>query len=508
MPPAKGHGFAVIDVETSGLSYRNHRVVEIAVVLTDTVGNIQHEWSTRVNPLGPVGPTHIHGLTQAHVQGAPTFPELIPQLVRLLAGRVLVAHNASFDQAFIAHEFARANWGWPAVPILCTLEESRYFLPHLGRRRLVDCCWAQRIALDDAHRALGDARATARLLRTYLEPGPGIPAESRHRAMVAAASGIEWPLASGTTTRHARLLDASPHSSRPVVQVSSFRPSPAVASLLERFTITDALEEGAPSRALPYLELLADVLEDGQITASERDGLADAAAASSMDEGDVVAAHRGLIRALAREATEDGRVTREERGELLQIAGLVDVHDKQVRMILDGEEERRLQSLSKGLRPLPANWQHGAPLHVGDRIVFTGCDQDERAGLERRSTTLGVRVTGSVSRRTTLLVTDGTMLGVKHRAAEQIGTRRVTPRDLEVLLNHLQPYQSPVKKSPAVGQPTKPPGAVVSSKEHTGVALPEVSPSDVRAWALEQGIEVSARGRLPRRVIDAYLEAN
>lgn len=63
-------GFTVIDVETTGLSAKQHRVLEIAVVRTDTRGRIAGEWARRLDPEGPVGATHIHGITADDVRGA------------------------------------------------------------------------------------------------------------------------------------------------------------------------------------------------------------------------------------------------------------------------------------------------------------------------------------------------------------------------------------------------------------------------------------------------------
>lgn len=58
------------------------------------------EWTTRLNPHGPVGATHVHGFTDADadadVRGAPRFADLIPQVNGLLAGRAVAAHDARF----------------------------------------------------------------------------------------------------------------------------------------------------------------------------------------------------------------------------------------------------------------------------------------------------------------------------------------------------------------------------------------------------------------------------
>ena len=154
-------GFVVVDVETTGLAPDRHRVLEIAVVRTDPFGRIVDEWMTLLNPEGPVGATHIHGITATDVREAPRFRDVIGEVNARLAGRALVAHNAPFDIRFLAAEYTRAGLQLPPVPYLCTLEASWIYLPHLTRRRLADCCWACGIPLHEAHTALDDARATA-----------------------------------------------------------------------------------------------------------------------------------------------------------------------------------------------------------------------------------------------------------------------------------------------------------------------------------------------------------
>ncbi|MGI6566779.1 MAG: exonuclease domain-containing protein, partial [Limnochordia bacterium] len=94
-------------------------------------GNLVDEWETLVNPLREVGAAEIHGLTAADVYAAPTFDEILPELVSLLSGRMLVAHNLAFDARFLAAEFARAGH---AVELdgsagLCTMRVAEYYLP-------------------------------------------------------------------------------------------------------------------------------------------------------------------------------------------------------------------------------------------------------------------------------------------------------------------------------------------------------------------------------------------
>lgn len=73
--------YAVIDFETTGLSPRRDRIVEVAVARVDANGQIEDEFATLVNPDGrDVGPTFIHGITNDHVRNAPTFAEVAPEL--------------------------------------------------------------------------------------------------------------------------------------------------------------------------------------------------------------------------------------------------------------------------------------------------------------------------------------------------------------------------------------------------------------------------------------------
>src|ERR687886_2108778 len=85
---------AVLDVETTGLSPRTDRIVELGVVLLDDRGEVEAEFETLINPGRDVGPTHLHGIRAADVAEAPSFAEVAPYLRSLLSGRVVVAHNA------------------------------------------------------------------------------------------------------------------------------------------------------------------------------------------------------------------------------------------------------------------------------------------------------------------------------------------------------------------------------------------------------------------------------
>ncbi|MBM6402620.1 exonuclease domain-containing protein [Phycicoccus sonneratiae] len=505
-PPGQPH-FVVIDVETTGLSPEEDRIVEIALVTTDAWGRVLEEWGTRVNPEGPVGGTHIHGITQADVANAPVFADVVAQLNQRLAGAALVAHNAKFDIAFVRAEYRRAGWDMPDIPVLCTLEACDYYLSALDRRRLADCCWAVGTPLTGAHSALGDARATAVLLAAFMHPHVGYPPRAEHLAMPQEALKIPWPasptLPLGPGLRATSALSSARSTEPPAVRV------PALVELVARFSLIDALDEGAPPGAVAYLERLAEALEDGEITTEEAAGLAAVAEAQQLDHDAIDAANRAFVLALAYAATEDGKVTRAERAELLSISELLGVSYRVIPALLERAELARNRRMSLGLAELPDNWSYGEPLRVGDKVVFTGCDSTVRTRLETESEQLGVRVVGGVSAKTAMLVSDGTMNGTKAAKAREIHCRVEHPDTYAILLRHLQPALPREARALPASQ-IHPKHA--SREDATAVAVPSSgagpNPAVVRAWARANGYEVGTRGRLHKDLIDAYLQAN
>ncbi|MEU0214969.1 exonuclease domain-containing protein, partial [Streptomyces sp. NPDC006265] len=107
-PAAYPKGYAVVDVETTGLA-RDDRIISAAVYRLDERGEVEDHWYTTVNPERDPGPVWIHGLTSEALEGAPLFPDIAEEFTARLAGRVLVAHNAVFDWQMIAREYARAE---------------------------------------------------------------------------------------------------------------------------------------------------------------------------------------------------------------------------------------------------------------------------------------------------------------------------------------------------------------------------------------------------------------
>ena len=156
-------GYAVVDVETTGLSPRNDRIVEIGVVVLDDSGEAEDEWSSLVNPGRSMRATFIHGLTDADVTDAPVLADLLPRIRATFAGRALVAHNASFDVGFLNASFARASHpaGGDSVH-----DGAVKDLSPTGKARLEGCSRARR----SVH-----AKASSRACRRPHRSGPPSP---------------------------------------------------------------------------------------------------------------------------------------------------------------------------------------------------------------------------------------------------------------------------------------------------------------------------------------------
>lgn len=513
--------FAVVDVETTGLSANQHRIVEIAVVTTDPWGRVLDEWGTRVNPQGPVGATHIHGITDRDVVNAPTFGGIVSQLNQRLAGAAIAAHHAAFDLAFLRAEYARAGWDVPHLPALCTLEASEYYLPMLDRRRLADCCWAIGAPLTSPHSALFDARATAALLAAFMHPQIGYPPLSEHLEMPTQALAVAWPAGPSRTATAVGVAPVRRVSTRAQIvmaQQAAAPPPQALVELVEQFSLIDALDEGAPPGALAYLEKLAEVLEDGEVTAEEAEDLAAVADAEALANVDIASANQAFVLALAHAALVDGKVTRAERAELQHVSNLLGVNEKVIPALLDRAENARNERMSAGLTELPEEWSHGEPLRVGDKVVFTGCDDDLRTRLEQKSERLGVRIVSAVSAKTAFLVSDGTFDGGKAAKARELGTRTVHPDVYAILLGHLQPAVArevrplPNHRGSASLRHSKShewPSVLPASEGSAAMPVPRgPNPGIVRAWARANGYEVGTRGRLHRDIFTAYAEAH
>ena len=163
--------FAVVDIETSGLSLRRHRILQVAVVTVEG-GAIVDEWSSLVRlrwPWQRVGARSVHGIDRRSLRTAPDRQHVMRQLADRLGGSVFTAHNAAFDWSFIERAARRDRVVLPPVRRLCTLRLSRRLDPdRTASHRLDDLCVRYDVTNSRPHDALADARATAEVLQHLL----------------------------------------------------------------------------------------------------------------------------------------------------------------------------------------------------------------------------------------------------------------------------------------------------------------------------------------------------
>lgn len=159
-----GAEFLAVDVETNGLGGDACELTEVGTVLVGG-GELHERWSSLVRVERPLsaGIQRFTGISQAMVAAAPEPEWALREVARRLEGRVLVAHNASFDRRVLAQAFERSGLDWPDPPVLCTVALARRFAPLARQRKLGPLAAALGIEVRGAHRALIDAETCARV---------------------------------------------------------------------------------------------------------------------------------------------------------------------------------------------------------------------------------------------------------------------------------------------------------------------------------------------------------
>ena len=163
--------FAVLDLETTGLSPVDDRITEVGVVKARG-GEVLGEFATLVNPgrSVPAAVAAVTGISDHMVASRPPLEAVLPALVEFLRGTVLVAHNARFDTRFLAAALERHAYPPLALPVVDTAAVARRILRDEVRNcRLSTLAAHVRSRTVPEHRALPDARATLDVLHHLLE---------------------------------------------------------------------------------------------------------------------------------------------------------------------------------------------------------------------------------------------------------------------------------------------------------------------------------------------------
>ena len=162
--------YVAFDVETPDAQNRRMSAIGVSVIER---GGIVQELYTLVDPQTHFDSFNIAltGITPEMVAGQPDFPALWQLLEPMLAGSILVAHNAPFDLRVLASCLHDYHIDWkPEAVYLCTCQMGRKAYPYLQNHKLNTLCEHLQLALDH-HNAGSDSRACALLLLDYLQKG-------------------------------------------------------------------------------------------------------------------------------------------------------------------------------------------------------------------------------------------------------------------------------------------------------------------------------------------------
>ena len=155
--------YVVFDLETTGLESVRDEIIEIGACKVVN-GRIDEVFSTFVNPKRhiPREITELTGIDDSMVENAPTINYVLPDFYKFCYGSTLVGHNVSFDIGFIYAAGKRLSYNFDN-PLKDTIEMARQKLPGLKNYKLGTVVERLNIVLDNAHRAINDATATAKV---------------------------------------------------------------------------------------------------------------------------------------------------------------------------------------------------------------------------------------------------------------------------------------------------------------------------------------------------------
>lgn len=345
----------MVDVETTGLFPGSHRIAEIAVVHVEPDGTVSNRWETLVNPQRDLGPQQIHGIRAADILHAPVFGDIAHDVMELLAGRVLVAHNIHFDYRFVSHELGRAGLELPfeVHDCLCTMKLARRYLPGAGRS-LKDCCDSFGLNLENAHSAGDDAEAAAHVLSNYLRMDAENPEwfSALDRAYFAS-----WP-------------PVEPQRRQPALRRSADEPQP---HFLERL-VNRLPEVAGPDEHNAYLAMLDRALLDRQISVSEAEGLVTLSESLGISRDTAEELHIKYMIAMLAAAWADGVVTAEEEADLRIVGDLLDISQESITRGLVGPVSGQDAETGAAVQSLV--------LSAGDKVVLTGDMSRDRGDIE------------------------------------------------------------------------------------------------------------------------------
>ncbi|WP_408560356.1 bifunctional DnaQ family exonuclease/ATP-dependent helicase [Streptococcus suis] len=166
--------YAVVDLEATGTG-TDAKIIQIGIVLVEN-GEIIDSYATDINPYELLDDhiKNLTGITDQQLSQAPDFGQVASTIYDMIGDAIFVAHNVKFDANLLAEALFFEGYEL-LTPRVDTVELSQLFFPTFEKYSLGNLAEHLELGLDQAHTAISDAMATARLLIKIQEKIKSLP---------------------------------------------------------------------------------------------------------------------------------------------------------------------------------------------------------------------------------------------------------------------------------------------------------------------------------------------
>lgn len=166
--------YAVVDLEATGTG-ADAKIIQIGIVLVEN-GEIIDSYATDINPYELLDDhiKNLTGITDQQLEQAPDFGQVASTIYDMIGDAIFVAHNVKFDANLLAEALFFEGYEL-LTPRVDTVELAQLFFPTFDKYSLGNLAEHLDLGLDQAHTAISDARATARLLIKIQEKIKSLP---------------------------------------------------------------------------------------------------------------------------------------------------------------------------------------------------------------------------------------------------------------------------------------------------------------------------------------------
>lgn len=147
-----------VDIETTGTNPVSGRIIEIGILRVEE-NRLVKTYKTLINPQRYIDPfiQNLTGITQEHLENAPTFEHIKDEILEILQDSIFVAHNVRFDYGFLRNEYRRFGHSFSAKHF-CTVKLARLLYPNFSKYNLDSIMERFNISCENRHRAFDDAK--------------------------------------------------------------------------------------------------------------------------------------------------------------------------------------------------------------------------------------------------------------------------------------------------------------------------------------------------------------